>query len=288
MLRASLSNLVGKRLDDAFPGKGQTAVVRAFQQVCLSGQAYANSRLEYNAPGRKRHFQPESVLHRRRRDGVFFENVTEREQLESQLENLALFDSLTGLPNRTLLLDRLNRALQRRTRKSNYPVAVLFIDLDRFKTVNDSLGHQAGDTVLREAAERIVSCVRSLDTVARFGGDEFVVLLEEFDVYRTAVKVLKRVQEVMSQPIKLGERELVLGASIGLALAMGEVDGAEELLRKAEIAMHRAKELGRNRFKTFTAALLRQTERRVRLEQDMGQGPGAGPVSSGVSACRPP
>lgn len=269
LLRRDLATLMDKTLDEVFPGKGHPDVARAFARVFSSGDPYSNGHLEYHETDFTGIFSLKAFSTGTDELAVFFEDVTERERLESQLENLALFDNLTGLPNRTLFLDRLTRALQRRSRKPSYQVALLFIDLDRFKTVNDSLGHPGGDEVLREAAARIQGCVRSLDTAARLGGDEFVVLLEEFDNARIPVKVLKRVRSQLGEPIRVMDRELALGASIGLALALGKDDTPEDLLRKSEMAMSRAKERGRNRFMVFTDRLLRQTERRVRLEQDM-------------------
>src|SRR4051794_38111581 len=146
-----------------------------------------------------------------------FQDVTERRRMEAELERLALYDSLTGLPNRALFNDRLSHAIERRGRAQ--ATAVYFLDVDRFKRINDSLGHSAGDEVLREVAVRIERTLRPEDTVARFGGDEFTVLCESVGGVLEAVGVADRLQREIAQPLRAGGAELRLSASIGIAIA---------------------------------------------------------------------
>jgi len=160
-------------------------------------------------------------------------------------------DPLTGLANRVLYLDRLEHAFHRAARDDGYRFALLFIDLDRFKNINDSLGHDAGDELLVAIARRLEGCVRVVDTVARLGGDEFVVLLDESREPDGATRVANRVIEEFARPFRVAGRELFTGASIGIALSSPHYRSAGELLRDADTAMYRAKEAGRGRFVVF-------------------------------------
>ena len=144
-------------------------------------------------------------------------DVTDRKRMEAELERLALYDSLTGLPNRALFSDRLDQAIAHRSRTQ--AIAVYFLDVDRFKRINDSLGHAAGDEVLREVAARIQRMLRPEDTVARFGGDEFTILCESIGGVLEAVGVADRLQREIAQPLRAGGAELRLSASIGIAMA---------------------------------------------------------------------
>ena len=182
-------------------------------------------------------------------------DITERRQLEKELEHRALHDSLTGLPNRDLLADRLEHALGR-TRRRGRKVAVLFVDLDNFKHVNDSMGHEAGDALLVEAARRIWSCLRPEDTVSRLGGDEFCVLLEEVAGEAEATDVAERVIRALEPAVPLGDEEVFVAASIGVALGdSGEGRAPGALLADADAAMYRAKEGGRNRYRVFRPSM---------------------------------
>jgi diguanylate cyclase (GGDEF)-like protein len=178
----------------------------------------------------------------------------------------AFHDSLTGLPNRLLLMDRLDHALARAARVGT-ETAVLFVDLDAFKTVNDSLGHAAGDELLREAAARLLSCVRSADTAARFGGDEFVVLLEDVDEQRVA-RVANRILEAMNEPFAVRNRQVFIGASIGIAVGG---DQADDLLRNADLALYRAKAKGRGQKQAFEPEMHVAMVERLELEEGLAQ-----------------
>ncbi|MDX6664366.1 MAG: hypothetical protein QOG68_572, partial [Solirubrobacteraceae bacterium] len=177
----------------------------------------------------------------------------------------ALHDALTGLPNRALFLDRLEHALARAVRGGN-EVAVLFLDLDRFKTVNDSLGHAAGDELLCIVARRIATCMRAADTAARLGGDEFAVLLEDLVSTTEAVRVAERIIESLKEPIEIAGREVYVGASIGIATGN---HGAPDLLRHADVAMYRAKALGKGRYAMFEEGMQAEVVERLDLEADL-------------------
>jgi diguanylate cyclase (GGDEF)-like protein/PAS domain S-box-containing protein len=196
-------------------------------------------------------------------------DITPAKNLEQELRNMALTDPLTGLANRTLCLDRLTQALNRSRRRDNYHYAVVFMDLDRFKLVNDSYGHALGDQLLEEVARRLAHCMRSLDLVARFGSDEFVLLLEELDSPRQAVRIIKRASQELAAPIVLDGREICVTASFGVVLGPTEHGGAEDLLRNANIALHRAKESGRGKVLVFNTKMLEAAVELMTLENDL-------------------
>ncbi len=178
----------------------------------------------------------------------------------------AFHDSLTGLPNRVLLMDRLGQALARSAR-TGARAAVLFVDLDTFKNVNDSLGHRAGDELLREAAKRLLACVRSADTAARFGGDEFVVLLEDVDEHRVA-RVANRILDAMNEPFAIQNREVFIGASIGIAVGN---DDADDLLRDADLALYRAKSKGKGQKQVFEPEMHVAMVERMEMEESLAK-----------------
>ena len=179
----------------------------------------------------------------------------------------AFHDSLTGLPNRSLFIDRLKHALERMSRDRR-PVAVLFCDLDGFKTVNDSLGHAVGDRLLSAVGARLVAVLRAADTVARFGGDEFAILLEELWGVQDATAAADRVLEALRPPFEVAGREVFVGASIGVAMASPNTD-AGEILRNADLAMYRAKADGRDRYSLFEPGMHAEVVRRMELEGDL-------------------
>ncbi len=196
------------------------------------------------------------------------EDITIRKQQEMQILQQAHFDALTELPNRFLSLDRLSQLLSEAER-TNEKVAVLFLDLDDFKKINDTLGHEAGDKLLIEAAARIRGALRSGDTVGRLGGDEFLVLLGGLDDAIDARPITENLLNEFKYPFRIDRRELIQATSIGVAIYPDDGDNASELLRKADSAMYHAKELDRNTYSFFTEAMNRGVSRRLALEEQM-------------------
>ena len=196
------------------------------------------------------------------------QDITERKRMEEQLRHQALHDPLTNLPNRTLFVDRLGQALRRTRRKRGLKVAVLFMDLDGFKVINDSLGHEVGDRLLVAVSERLKGCLRPEDTLTRFGGDEFTVLVEEMEDPKDAVRMAERFVEELRQPFFLDERELFVRASIGVALGDASTNRPEDLVRDADTAMYQAKEQGAH-YLVFAPAMYEQVLRRLEVENDL-------------------
>ncbi|HEY3151593.1 MAG TPA: EAL domain-containing protein [Candidatus Binatia bacterium] len=195
-------------------------------------------------------------------------DVTERKRVESELKRTAFHDGLTGLPNRTLFLDNLLRLNASAKRHGHHPFALLFLDLDRFKVINDTLGHMVGDKLLIEMAHRLVECTREEDTVARLGGDEFAILLEQIRGPEDAVRVAERTLERLADPLMLDDNEVSVGASIGIALSLTGEKMPEDLLRDADMAMYQAK-TRRSGYQIFDAKMHARALERMRLEMDM-------------------
>jgi diguanylate cyclase (GGDEF)-like protein len=182
---------------------------------------------------------------------ILLTDRTRLKQAEAQLSHNALHDGLTALPNRILLLDRLNHAIRNAQRDENHKFAILSLDLDHFKTVNTNLGHQAGDKILIEVAHRLQKCLRKVDTVARMEGDEFVILLEKISGSQAATEVALRVIELLSQTIELDGKEIFISASIGIAMGSRRHKKPDDILRDGDLALHQAKERGRCQYVIF-------------------------------------
>ncbi|MEM7353358.1 MAG: EAL domain-containing protein [Acidobacteriota bacterium] len=196
-------------------------------------------------------------------------DVSEWKRAEEQLTHAALHDALTGLPNRALFMDRLDNAVKRFHRKSKNHFGVIFLDLDRFKVINDSLGHLAGDKLLRSIARRLESCLRIGDTVARLGGDEFAILLEDISDVIEVDRVADRIDQALEKPFHIQGHEFFTGASLGIALSSTGYDRPEDLLRDADTAMYRAKAEGRTRRVVFDPAMHEGAMTRLHLENDL-------------------
>lgn len=194
-------------------------------------------------------------------------DIAEQKALREQLSHQAYHDALTGLPNRALFMDRLSRALARGTRH-NAPSAVIFLDLDDFKVINDSLGHKAGDTLLVEVGQRLQSCVRGGDSVARIGGDEFTILLEEVTLDEAALAA-ERIFEKLGAPFYLEGCEVFVTTSIGIAVSEQGKDRPDDLLRNADVAMYEAKNKGKARYKVFHPVMNTRAWERLQMETDL-------------------
>ena len=194
--------------------------------------------------------------------------INERKKVEEQLTHDALHDALTGLPNRVLFMDRLGRAIEY-AKRQNHPFAVLFLDLDHFKVINDSMGHSAGDQLLISIAQRLRISLRSSDSVARFGGDEFVILLEGTNELEPVVASANRVQGDLKLPFNLDNHKVFITASIGVVLSVTEYDRPEEVLRDADLAMYKAKSSGKARFEVFSANLRTMAISRLEVENEL-------------------
>ena len=197
-------------------------------------------------------------------------DVTDSTVAEQQVMHLARYDSLTGLPNRSMLIEQLDNGL-RQARITRLGLAVLFIDLDRFKFVNDTLGHDAGDELLKIMARRLSGLLRNVDTVARLGGDEFVILIHNTIDPSTLSKVAARVLNVLCEPMRLSDRPVQVSASVGIALFPSDGDDTTTLLKNADSAMYLAKARGKNNFQFFTSELAERAARHFALEGDLRQ-----------------
>ena len=199
------------------------------------------------------------------------EEITERERMQDQLRHQVMHDALTGLPNRSYLRDRIDRVLAAMRREPQQRCALLYLDVDRFKIINDSLGHLAGDDVLKEVATRLASCVRHPDLVARLSGDEFAILLEQDDLPPAATAVAQRVLDALGAPMLVAGKELQVTASVGIAIGDDHYAAADEVLRDADIALYRAKELGRKRFELFDETLAKNVVDVLAMEGELRQ-----------------
>ncbi|MBT9613854.1 MAG: EAL domain-containing protein [Burkholderiales bacterium] len=195
-------------------------------------------------------------------------DLEERKRVEQSIRHMAHHDALTGLPNRALFRDRLTHAMAQADRY-HQKLAVMFLDLDRFKAINDTLGHNVGDQLLKIAAERLRSCVRDCDTVARLGGDEFTVVVEDIIEDHDAASVAQKILDTLSQPFNLYGHEVFISVSVGVTLYPSDDENADNLLRNADSAMYRAKENGRNNFQFYVADMNVKARERLMLESSL-------------------
>jgi len=248
-------------------------VLAECERVGQTGEVFKMEYRQFAKDGREVWVRDEAVLLRDEEGSPLYwqgilTDITERKNLEQRLRHRALHDSLTELPNRTLFLELLRNALVRAGR-DHKSVAVLFVDLDNFKVVNDSMGHPAGNELLGAVAEILRSCVRPGDTVARLFGDEFAVLLENVDGVGGATRVAARIAEKLSMPFVVKDREIFVGASIGIDLSTADQKGPDELLRNADLAMYAAKSKGKAQYEVFAPSMNTRLLERMDLEKDL-------------------
>ena len=280
------TEMLGKPYLMLIPARFHDYRIAAFQHYAITGESeLIDRRTEQVALGKgNREFTAEVTMIEIKRDNTrfftaFLRDITERKKAEADIHNLAFYDPLTRLPNRRLLQDRLQHSLSSSVRHNQY-AAILFIDLDNFKTLNDTRGHAIGDLLLIEAATRLTSCVRNDDTVARLGGDEFVVLLEGLSesIENTAVQakaLSEKISQTLNQPYFLQEQEHFSSPSIGVCLFRHQEQdqdlSVDDLLMRADTAMYQAKHAGRNTMRFFDPAMQADLEARSLLEQDLRQ-----------------
>ena len=199
---------------------------------------------------------------------LVLQDITERKKTEDHLLYLANYDALTNLPNRSLLLDRIDQALTRAPRR-NQMVAILFCDLDGFKLINDTYGHNMGDHMLKIAAQRLTTCIRAEDTVARHGGDEFVIILNELTNQHDACQVAQKIINILSKPFEIRNHQFFIGVSIGITIFPNDGEDAETLLKNADVAMYRVKEQGKNAYQLYSPNMNLRAQTRLSLEKDL-------------------
>lgn len=259
-----LSGVVEKPISELVPGihKTNPELLERYARVAAGGEP---ERFETHIPGLDRWFMVSVYSFEPEHFVVVFDNITERKKYEVQLEHQANHDPLTALANRNLLVDRLTQYLTF-AKRTGHMAAAMLLDLDRFKLVNDGLGHGSGDILLRSVANRLRSCVRPGDTVARLGGDEFMVVMSDLITEDSAINMARRLLKAVEEPVTIDGREMVTTASLGVALYPRDGDNAMNLIKNADVAMYRAKELGRNRFQFYSPEMNARTVERLEME----------------------
>ncbi|MBU0750572.1 MAG: EAL domain-containing protein [Gammaproteobacteria bacterium] len=279
LLAAPPEQLLGRTVNEVMPENAAVAVMAALRQAETTGTSQG-VQLRLDVPAGERWFElsvarKAAVAGQGKRFIVLSRDITERRNAEAEIERLAFYDPLTHLPNRRLLLSQLQRALAISARHQRHG-ALLFIDLDNFKTLNDTQGHSLGDRLLIEVAQRLRGCVRAGDSIARLGGDEFVVMLEDLGESATeaaaqADAIAEKILAAIHRPYLLDDKEQHSSASIGISLFLGTAASIDELLKRADAAMYRAKAAGRNTQRFFDPELQASLEARSHLERDLRQ-----------------
>ncbi|MCW9015000.1 MAG: EAL domain-containing protein, partial [Gammaproteobacteria bacterium] len=271
----SSDEVIGHRFNLVSSGQTPPATYRDLWNTIKQGKVWEGELLNKKKNG-ELYWELVSISPVRNREGKIAHyisvqhDITERKALEEQLNFMAYHDELTRLPNRILLADRFEQ-LTSHARRSQGKIALLILDLDRFKLINDSLGHRIGDQLLIEVARRLKHIARSSDTIARYGGDEFVILVNGFTQIETLIDLAQRLIEVFAEAMIIEEHSLHVSASIGISVWPDDGDDMETLLRQADTAMYLAKDSGRGQFQFFTDELNQQISQRLRLENDLRQ-----------------
>jgi diguanylate cyclase (GGDEF)-like protein len=273
-LSSMVENWSDKELHHIFPDlidKTHHSIKRQLIKLCEKGQPCCGQLLPAkNSNGRTRYLE---VCASKLVGGRFLLNcrdVTQRTSSHNAMRQKARFDALTGLANRQLLMDRLRMALARGKRFQRQ-LAIMYIDLDHFKPINDTWGHAAGDAILREASQRMQNTVREIDTVARLGGDEFVIVIEDLKDLRDAGIIAKHLLTALSEVFHWQSHEFYIGCSIGISISEDEHDDANKLIEKADLALYRAKHMGRQRFEFCTPELTAQARYKLVLQEGLQQ-----------------
>ena len=273
-LSSMVENWLGKELHHIFPelvDKAHHSIKRQMNKLCEKGQPCCGQLLAAkNSNGRTRYLE---ICASKLVGGRFLLNcrdVTQRTSSHNAMRQKARFDTLTGLANRQLLMDRLRMALAR-SKRFNRQLAIMYIDLDHFKPINDTWGHAAGDAILREASQRMKDTVREIDTVARLGGDEFVIVIEDLQDLRDAGIIAKHLLTALGEVFHWQNHEFYIGCSIGISISEDDSDDANKLIEKADLALYRAKHMGRQRFEFCTTELTAQARYKLVLQEGLQQ-----------------
>ena len=270
------SQLIGKTAGDMFPQDQADFYAQKDRAAFTSGvpQHIPSEPIDSYNKGRRILHTIKVPLYDERQQPEYLlcisSDITDRERAEAKLKHDAFHDSLTGLPNRALFMDRLKHVLLRQQRHPDWLFGVLFLDLDRFKIINDSLGHLTGDQLLIALGSRLAKCTRASDTLARLGGDEFVILLEELKSQDEGIKVAERIHEALKKPFLLKDRELFVSASIGITFSSShQYNDPAELLRDADTAMYKAKTSGKSCHAVFEISMYDRAVKQLQLETDL-------------------